>query len=82
VKKRPIYAVSIIFDGTSRVGEALAILLQFVDAEWCVQQRLVRVQMLAKSLSGEELARELISVLSVTYSIRCPCCHERWNVGE
>ena len=62
--------VSVIFDGTSRVGEALAILLRFVDAEWCVQQRLVRVQMLAKSLSGEELARELISVLSVTYSIR------------
>ena len=61
--------VSVIFDGTSRVGEALAILLRFVDAEWCVQQRLVRVQMLAKSLSGEELARELISVLSVTYSI-------------
>ena len=26
--------------------------------------------MLAKSLSGEELARELISVLPVTYSIR------------
>ena len=62
--------VAVIFDGTSRVGEALAILLRFVDAEWCVQQRLVRVQMLAKSLSGEELARELISVLSVTYSIR------------
>ena len=62
--------VAVIFDSTSRVGEALAILLRFVDAEWCVQQRLVRVQMLAKSLSGEELARELISVLSVTYSIR------------
>ena len=56
--------------GTSRVGEALAILLRYIDAEWFVQQRLARVQMLAKSVSGEELARELISVLSVTYGIR------------
>lgn len=62
--------LAVIFDGTSRVGEALAVLLRFVDQDWCVQQRLVRVQMLAKSLSGEELARELISVLSITYSIR------------
>ena len=63
-------SVAVIFDGTSRVGEALAILLRYIDAEWCVQQRLARVQMLAKSVSGEELARELISVLSVTYGIR------------
>lgn len=32
-------------------------------------QRLVRLQMLAHSVTGEELARELISVLSITYSI-------------
>lgn len=30
----------------------------------------MRVQMLAKSVMGEELARELISVLSVAYSIK------------
>ena len=63
-------SVAVIFDGTSRVGEALAILLRYVDAEWHIQQRLVRVEMLAKSLTGEELARELINVLSVTYGIR------------
>ena len=62
--------VAVIIDGTSRVGEALAVLLWFVDREWCIQQCLTRVQMLAKLLSGEELARELISVLSMTYSIR------------
>ena len=38
--------VTVSFDGIARVGEALAIILQFIDAEWCVQQRLVRVQML------------------------------------
>ena len=62
--------VSVIFDGTSRHGEALAIILRFADDEWIVQQRLVRVQMLSKSLTGEEIARELINVLSVTYHIR------------
>ena len=32
-------------------------------------QRLVHLQMLVKSVTGEELARELISILSVKYSI-------------
>ena len=31
-----------------------------------MQQRLVRMQMLSKSLAGEEIAIELINVLSVT----------------
>ena len=60
--------LSVIFDGTSPLGEALAVLLRFV-ADWSLQQRLVRIQMLSKSLTGEEIARELISVLSVTYGI-------------
>lgn len=61
--------LSVIFDGTSRVGEALAIVLRYVD-DWEIKQRLVRVQMLSKSLTGEEIARELISILSVTYGIQ------------
>lgn len=61
--------LSVIFDGISRLGEALAIMLQFVTDDWKITQNLIRVQMLSKSLCGEELARELISVLSVTYSI-------------
>ena len=63
-------SVAVIYDGTSHVGEALTILLRYIDAEWCVQQCLVRVQMLSKSVLGEELARELISVLSITYGIK------------
>ena len=62
--------VSVIFDGTTRMGEALAVVLCFVDNEqWVIQQQLVRLQLLVKSLSGEEIARELISILSVNYSI-------------
>ena len=43
--------------------------LHFVSSDWRVEQRLVKVQMLSKSLTGEEIARELINVLLVTYSI-------------
>ena len=61
--------VSVIFDGTTRMGEALAVVLRFVDdEEWVLKQRLVHLQLLAKSLCGEEIARELISI-TVNYSI-------------
>ena len=52
-----------------RLGEALAVILRFVNSDWSVQHRFVRMQMLSKSLTGEEIAKELINVLSVTYSI-------------
>lgn len=58
--------VSVVFDGTTRLGEAMAVVIRFVDSDWKIQQRLVRLMLLAKSLSGEELARELIVVLSTT----------------
>jgi len=55
--------VAVIFDGTTRLGEALAILLRFVTDDFEVEQCLIRLQLLEKSLSGEEIARELITVL-------------------
>ena len=61
--------MSVIFDGTTRLGEALAIVIRFVTDEWSLEQRLVKLQLLTKSMSGEEIARELINVLSVNYSI-------------
>ena len=45
--------LSIIFDGTSRLGEALAIVVRFVNDDLSIHQRLVRLQMLTKSLTGE-----------------------------
>ena len=62
--------VSVIFDGTTRSGEALAIIVRFIDESWSIQQRLVRLQLLVKSLSGEEVARELICTLSTEYGIK------------
>ena len=51
------------------MGEALAIVLRYVDDGWKINQRLVCLQDVVKSLTGNKLARELISVLSVQYSI-------------
>ena len=61
--------VAVIFDGTTRLGEAMAIVLRFVDDNFSPKQYLIRMQMLSKSMVAEELARELISVLSVKYSV-------------
>ena len=44
--------------------------MQFVDSQWNVQQRLVRLQLLAKSLKAEELAHGLIQALAGEYAIQ------------
>ena len=61
--------MSVIFDGTTHVCEAIAIILRYVDREWNIQQRLVRLLLLAKSLTGEEVARTVISTLSTECGI-------------
>ena len=62
-------SVSVIFDGTTRLGEAMVVVIRFIDEKWKLQQRLVNIQMLSKSMTGEEIARELINSLSVCYGI-------------
>ena len=62
--------VSVVFDGTTRLGEAMAVVLRFVDSDFCMQQRLVRMQLLEKSVTREEIGRELINTLSVQYSVK------------
>ena len=61
--------LSVIFDGTSHSGEALAILVRFVNSSWIIEQRLLAIQLLSKSLTWEEIAHELVQILSVSYSI-------------
>ena len=74
--------ISVIFDGTTRLGEALAIVVRFVTADWEVNQRLVRLQLLAKSLKGEELAREIIMVLAQHYNVQNNSLCEGWSLSE
>ena len=61
--------IGVIFDGTTHTCEALAIVLRFMSDSFTIEQRLVRIQLLAKSLTGEEIARELIHVLSTSIGI-------------
>ena len=42
---------------------------RFVDDEYSIQQRLIRLQLLSKSIAGEELAREIITVLQAHYKV-------------
>ena len=56
--------LSLVFDGTSRPGEVLAVVARYIDG-WAIQQHLVRLKFLTRSTSAEEIARELINILSV-----------------
>ena len=47
--------VSVIFDGTARLGEAFAVVVCFVSDKQ-LKQRLIKFQMLPKSMTGEEIA--------------------------
>ena len=53
-----------IFDGSTYQGETLAVILRYVTADYEIRQRLVSVRILAKSLTGQQLAREILTVLS------------------
>ena len=65
ISGRPI---SIIFDGTTHVAEASVVVLRFID-NWTVVQRVSRLMLLAKSVTGEEVARLLVETLSTQLGI-------------
>lgn len=60
--------LSAIFYGTTRNGEALAVVVRFVR-NWKIEQRLVRLVLLAKSVNGDELAREILTILSTELGV-------------
>ena len=47
----------------------MAVVVRFVSKEWTLEQRLINLQMLAKSMKVEEIAREIIHLLSTEYAI-------------
>lgn len=59
---------SITFDGTARLGEALAIVMRFVQDDFKPTQRLICLEVLAKPLKGPELAQRLMSCIAVNHS--------------
>ena len=62
--------VSVIFDGSTRQGEAIVILVCFVDNDWNIVQRLIRIDICAKSVNGDQLAQVLNECLSLEYGVR------------
>ena len=61
--------VSIIFYGTTHVCEAMVVVLRYVTDDWKIKQKVARLMLLAKSMTGEEVARQLIMVLSTELGI-------------
>ena len=59
--------LSVVFDGTSRLGKVLVMALWFIDGDFKIPQRLVWMMFLLKSFTDE---RELINVLSVPFGIK------------
>ena len=59
---------SVIFDGTARMGEALAIIVRFVQEDFIPTRHLIRLKVLAKALKADELAQRLMSCLAVKHN--------------
>ena len=79
-----------IFDGTTHVCEAMVIVLHYVD-DWVIKQSVCRLMLLPKSMSGEEVARQIIMTLStelgiasslVVAAMRTVCPLTRWQCEQ
>ena len=68
IAKQPI---SIIFDGNTRLGEAIAVVVRYVDS-WTLKQVLVRLHTASKPVTAGELTRFINTTLSVEYQIDGP----------
>ena len=72
--------ISIIFDGTSRLGEALAVVVWFVSERWTLEQRLIKMQMLAKSMKEHE--NSFITEYSIGSSYLVATMRDRASVND
>ena len=62
--------ISVIFDGSTRQGEAIAIIVRFMDNDLNITQRLVRIEVCSKSVNAKQLSQVLNQCLSVEYGVR------------
>ena len=62
--------ISVIFDSSTSQGEAIAIIVQFMDNDWNINQWLVRINVCSKSVNANQLAQVLNQCLSVEYGVR------------
>ena len=64
-------SISIIFDGTTRLGETIAVVVRYVDS-WTLKQVLVRLHTVSKPVTAAELTRFVNTTLSVEYQVDGP----------
>ena len=62
--------LSLSFDGSTRQGEAIVIVVYFLDDDWSIQQRLIKIDICEKAVNTVGLAHVLNEYLSVDYGIR------------
>ena len=62
-------ALSVVFDGNTHLGEAVTIIVRFVNTNWILQQQPVGLHVVSSSFNGQELPGELIQCLSVELQI-------------
>ena len=53
----------VIFDGPTRQDEAIAVTVRFVNEQWEIIQRLVRIDIVAKFVAGTQLSQVLMESL-------------------
>ena len=63
------WPLSIIFDGTTHVCEAFVIVLRYLTDDWELILCVGKLKLLAKSMMGEEVAQQIIVVLSTELGI-------------
>ena len=78
--------ISIIFHGTTNVCEAMVIVVRYITDDWVIQQCACRLTVLAKNMTDEEVARQIIMVLSTEIGIASPLLvsstHDRASINE
>ena len=86
--KREVFnrPLSIIFDGTTHVCEAFVVVLRYLTDDWELKQCVGRLKLLAKSMIGEEVAQQIIVILSTELGIPpqsiVAAMHDRASVND
>ena len=62
--------LGLIFDESTRLGEAIVIIARFVSDNWSIVQRLIRLDICAKSVNAQDLAYVLNDCMSVDNQVR------------
>ena len=57
--------LSIIFDGTTHVCEAFVVVLRYLTDDWELKQCVGRLKLLAKTMTGEEIAQQIIVIVLI-----------------